>query len=240
MLPVADVGGACHGFSRQMNLAQKGWNAMAACEGHSTFAELLTSVESLVDQIKVLVTAVDDLRYEIEWQARNQTAAREDSPWAPVHSDAREDRSSVHSSCEPDAVANDLSAELSAAARLHAYEASLAEGPRGVWLDEWSERDDFEMPIGRIISVDAQMWSDALDIRPVHVVGDGCCCEDGVGAPYLLAWEAKGEFFLRELTEDESVRLQMLCLQALDESERERENLEREKERAQAKQLGLF
>ncbi len=35
-----------------------------------TFDDLLAAVDSLLDQIKILVAAVDDLRCEVEWQAK--------------------------------------------------------------------------------------------------------------------------------------------------------------------------
>lgn len=213
---------------------------MASHLQHSTFAELLTTVQSLVDQIKVLVTAVDDLRCEVEWQARNQAAARDDSQWTPVQHDAPVEPLSVDSPNDPQESAVADLPELSAAAQLQAYEALLAQGPRGFWRDDMAERDDFELPVGQIIQMDGQMWEDALGIRPAHVVDEGCCCEDGIGAPYLLAWEKEGEYFLRELSEDESVRLQTLCLAAVEEVRSKREDAEREKERCRAKQKGLF
>ena len=83
-------------------------------------------------------------------------------------------------------------------------------------MDEWATDDDVEIPAGRMVAVDADMWSAVLDIRPAHVVGEGCCCEEGVGAPYLLAWRSGDEFLLRELSDEEARKLQELCLACQD------------------------
>ena len=68
------------------------------------------------------------------------------------------------------------------------------------------------MPIGRIVSLDPDLWGSILDFRPAHVIREGCCCEEGEGAPYLLAWRTETEFLLRELTDEEARLLQSLCL----------------------------
>ena len=101
---------------------------------------------------------------------------------------------------------------LSAAGRLRAFEEQLSMGMPQPWQDDWTDGDDCELPIGRIVSVGPDLWGSILDIRPAHVVGEGCCCEEGEGAPYLLAWRTESKCVLRELTDEESRSLQSLCL----------------------------
>ena len=50
---------------------------MTAQRSRVTLDEVYVVIGSLIDHIKVLVTAVDDLRCEIEWQARNPVADNE-------------------------------------------------------------------------------------------------------------------------------------------------------------------
>ena len=51
----------------------------------ATFDDLLAAVSSLTDQLQVLVSAVDDLRCEVEWQAKNIVAAQSvPAPTAPL------------------------------------------------------------------------------------------------------------------------------------------------------------
>lgn len=208
---------------------------MTVRRNRATFEELFVTVESLVDQLKVLVSAVDDLRCEIEWQARNQSLARDDSQWivapsaTPADCRPAEAFHSVVSSSVGGTVAQ------SAVEKLVAYEEYLTQGSRGVWLEEWAEHDDFEMPTGRVVPVDAQLWTDVLDIRPAHVVGEGCCCEEGEGGPYLLAWHCGEEFLLRELSDEEARQLQELCLAAQDEQTQQQPSAP-----SAATQLGLF
>ena len=79
---------------------------------------------------------------------------------------------------------------------------------------------DFEIPAGRLVSGGADLWSAVLGIRSADVIGEGCCCEEGVVQPYLLTWRIGDEFILRELTDNEARKLQELCLANRAEEER--------------------
>lgn len=180
---------------------------MASPKKHATFEEIQRAVEALVEEVNVLVTAVDDLRCEVEWQARNQAqAGLLGVPVQPVDVVAALRRSE----------ADGHEQSVSATAALGELEASLRSGPRGEWQDDWADEDDARLPEGQVIAVAADLWDGILQIRHAHVIGEGCCCEEGIGAPYLLAWLGpKGEeCFLRELAEEEAVALQRLCLAA--------------------------
>ena len=141
--------------------------------------DLLAAIESITDKIKVLVSAVDDLRCEIEWQGRN--SSNEDSPTVSASAEADneiEDEGEPAGEITPPDVPDD--SLLSAAGRLRAFERSCSQGARTPWSDEWATGDDFEIPAGRLVSVGADLWSAMLDIRPAHVIGEGCCCEEGI------------------------------------------------------------
>ncbi|HEV2971090.1 MAG TPA: hypothetical protein VGY55_14045 [Pirellulales bacterium] len=199
--------------------------------------DLLAAIESITDEIKVLVSAVDDLRCEIEWQVRNATVAESPTVSALSEVDDRFEEVGESQLSSPPTHAPDDSL-LSAAGRLRAFERACSQGPRTPWSDEWATSDDFEIPAGRLVSVDADLWSAVLDIRPAHVIREGCCCEEGIGAPYLLAWRIGDEFLLRELTDDEARKLQELCL---DTQSEEATGQERQVCRANAEaQIGLF
>ena len=202
-----------------------------------TLDEVLAAIGLLTDQIAVLVSAVDDLRCEIEWQDRN--GMNRDSAEASATAERGVGIDEVGNmpalSTLPESPDDSL---LSAGGRLRAFERACSQGRRSLWLDEWATEDDFEIPAGRMVSVDADLWSAVLDIRPAHVVGEGCCCEEGIGAPYLLAWKSGDEFLLRELTEEQACKLQELCLacQAVETARHDPDDFNLP---AQA-QLGLF
>ena len=187
---------------------------MTTRQERASFDDLLEATGSLLDQVKVLVSAVDDLRCEVEWQAKNIAAAelpeRATASVAPPLAYG----TTVQEEILPPLTGNQVADNslLTASGRLRACERSYCQGLRGRWSDEWAEHDDFEMPVGRVVSVDADTWSSVLDIRPAHVIDEGCCCEEGEGAPFLLAWQCRDEFLLRELTDEEARRLQQLCL----------------------------
>src|SRR6266478_6182533 len=88
--------------------------------------DLLAAIELVTDEIKVLVSAVDDLRCEIEWQARN--GSTDESPLISTLSDTRNDeREELVQSTWPQPVDDSL---LSAAGRLRAFERACSHGPR--------------------------------------------------------------------------------------------------------------
>jgi hypothetical protein len=204
----------------------------------ATYEDVLQAIGSLIDYIKVLVTAVDDLRCEVEWRNHNSTAT--DGPSvlnAPLRlatecgGAGEEDIRSADREIATDSL-------LSATGRLRAYEKLLYRAPRGLWLNEWSEHDDFETPTGRIISVSSDIYESLLDIRPAHVVDDSCCCEAGEAAPYLLVWHTDREFLLRELTDEEAEKLQEFCLAC--QAERANAAIQEARLTPSQSQLGLF
>jgi hypothetical protein len=208
-----------------------------------TLDDLLIAIESVTDQIKVLVSAVDDLRCEVEWQSRNAPSTKDlSAPTVPLVAerlDQRRDEPSEETIYFPAAESHDDSL-LTAAGRLRAYENVLLKAPRGVWLDEWNEAEELdlvELPVGRVFSVCADLWDAFVNIRPSHVVGAGCDCEEGVGAPYLLASQSETEFLVRELGDEEALRLQELCLAAQAEHA---DKVARQTEANVQSQLGLF
>jgi hypothetical protein len=201
-----------------------------------TFDSLLAAIDSVADQIKVLVAALDDVRCEVEWQARNlasnqqsnaavlESAIQPDDEWTDGVGDTAP--ASPHSVEAVDDSVNAVAEQktqspiedrvndslLSAAGRLRAYEDLLFRSRRGMWLDEFVNEDDFEIPESLVFSVDGDLWMTVLDVRPAHVVGEGCCCEEDMGSPFLLAQRTEREFLLRELADEESHQLQELCL----------------------------
>ena len=201
--------------------------------------DLVKITADLIDHVKVLVAAVDDLRCEVEWWARNATdqwtpdgvgAGRSNFAHANAASSAFEGNTESHDEDELSA-ADECNVEavtaapqdadgLSAEARLSALEASLMSGPSGNWPDDSDESEPPELPTGCIVEVDEELWASVIDMRPAHVVRMGCYCEEGIGAPYLLAWEAENGYFLRELTEAEAIALQQACLAAQDEAKK--------------------
>jgi hypothetical protein len=208
---------------------------MTAKRSRVTLDEVYATIGSLVDHIKVLVTAVDDLRCEIEWRARNQGEEAWDSTPSPSLGNPNIAVESPERSAE-----NCVSFEslLTATGRLQAFEKLLYQAPRALWLDEWAEDECWGMPTGRIISVSRDIYESVLDIRPAHVVGDNCCCEPGEGTPFILAWQTEREFLLRELTYDEAQRLQEFCLAC--QAERADAAIQEARLVSDQSQLGLF
>jgi hypothetical protein len=203
--------------------------------------DLVKLTGELIDHVKVLVTAVDDLRCEVEWWARNAADQRCEAESAatcqrcrqPIATlDQEEKLEHLSDATEPAALAKDnpplepsplrTSASETAvddsgrspASRLDALERALITGPSANWPDDWDNDEPPELPTGRIVQVDEELWNDVLECRPAHVVQFGCCCEEGIGAPYLLAWQSEAGFFLRELTDKEALELQRICLDA--------------------------
>jgi len=208
-----------------------------------TLDDLLSAIESVTDQIKVLVSAVDDLRCEVEWQSRNVSSAEYlSTPTAPSVTqclDQTPDHLAEETIYFPATASRDDSL-LTSAGRLRAYENGLRKAPRGVWLDKWSEAEELdvvELPVGRVFSICADMWDAFVNIRPSHVINAGCDCEEGVGSAYLLAWQIENEFLVRELDDEESLRLQELCLAAQAE---QADKIARQAETTVQSQLGLF
>lgn len=211
---------------------------MAKSNRRASVEDLVKITSDLIDQVKVLVAAVDDLRCEVEWWARNaadswqtphtglQQSGGRGSGIAEAETDDDEVRDEVQlpaaSECndeEPPAMPlGEHAISLSAKDRLSAFESSLKSGPPGAWPDDADESEPPELPTGCIVEVDEELWVSVIDMRPAHVVHMGCCCEEGIGAPYLLAWEAENGYFLRELTEAEAIALQQACLAAQDEA----------------------
>lgn len=190
---------------------------MTAHRPGATINDLLFAIEAVTEQIKVLVSAVDDLRCEVEWQSRNianaqylpaQGSAAQEQHWLP------DPTRMMAYSAEAGVTDNSL---LSALGRLRSYEKVLLQAPRGLWLDQWDEIDEvdaLELPVGRVFSISADMWDAILSMRPVHVVSEGCDCEEDTGAPFLLAWRTETEYLIRELSDEEAHRIQELCLTA--------------------------
>lgn len=213
---------------------------MARNNRRTSVEDLVKITSELIDHVKVLVAAVDDLRCEVECWARNaadrsrecgdasacrcsQPAAWQGGP--PEVSDAtrfdsadrrRIDTFDDAARCDPSECASPSAVEVrpSAAEQLAVMERCLMAGPPSDWPHHGEQDEPPELPTGRIVQVDEELWAWVLDLRPAHVVRMGCCCEEGIGAPYLLAWEADGECFLRELTEREALDLQQACLAA--------------------------
>ncbi len=213
---------------------------MTRSQRRASVDDLSRRVGDLVDQLKVLVAAVDDLRCEVEWWSRN---AADESPWqgtpGPQHvseptatDDSPDKETSAGCPADGDAdvadardnsatAATDVATEdastaanASAGENLAALERSLTSSECGPWPDACDDSECPEFPVGNVIGVDEDMWLAVLELRPAHVVGQGCCCEEGIGAPYLLAWCHEDGCFLRELGEEEAVELQRACLAA--------------------------
>jgi len=187
--------------------------------------ELAKIASDLIDQVKVLVSAVDDLRCEVEWWSRN--AADERQNCAPASDNICERRvietpsqtvGEVPEPCNPapasrpDIVSDSSATEVTMNEDLGIVESRLMSGPAGEWPTDWDEDEPPELPTGCVIQVDEDLWVSVLDVRPAHLVAQGCWCEAGTAAPYLMAWQTDDRFFLRELTEGESIELQQACL----------------------------
>jgi hypothetical protein len=188
---------------------------MTSPQRRATLDDLLSAIEAVTDQIKVLVSAVDDLRCEVEWQSRNRQS--EDWASAAASSSQAEPLDAPNQPIGKSAIAgDDDNSLLSAAGRLQAYEKLLCRAPRGLWLDQWNEAEELDMleiPVGRVFSVSSDMWQAIVDVRPAHVIDTGCDCEPEMGQPYLMAWRTESECLLRELDDEEARRLQELCLE---------------------------
>lgn len=219
---------------------------MARRNRRASVDDLAKMTADLTANVQVLVAAVDDLRCEVEWWSRNAvdarlaSEARDEKPQgsfspAPCFEHAADgwDRVAEELPTRPEAalrappaVPNNVpptpcssDSPTSASQRLTELERDLACGPKGKWPGDWDEEDEPpELPVGQIILVEEAIWSWALDLRPAHVVDMGCCCQEGIGAPYLLAWQNEHGCFLRELSDDESYALQEACLAAQRES----------------------
>lgn len=195
----------------------------------SSVDELAKLASDLVDQVKVLVTAVDDLRCEVEWWSRNAA----DERWQAQQNSSY--RSNEESPCDlpesnftpPDSAdAQEVAVnptELIAATpavvgapreSLEDQERRLMQGPIAELPTEWDEDEPPELATGCIIEVDQEIWNWFVEYRPAHVVNGGCCCEAGFASPYLLAWQTEEGNFVRELTDGEAVELQQACLTA--------------------------
>jgi hypothetical protein len=208
----------------------------------SSLDELVRVVSDLIDHVKVLVTAVDDLRCEVEWWARN-LVDHSNRPGSVSHTwsstqattasgqrgDETDDESALadeepnHSPKPPSletvvkspvAGQADDDGQLSGVDRLSRLERKLTIAPRGAWPSDWDDEEPPELPTDRVVCVAEEIWSAVLDFRPAHVVGMGCDCEPGAGAPYLFAWQDAEGLYLRELTHQEAVELQQACLAA--------------------------
>ena len=208
--------------------------------------DLAGLISDVTDQIKVLVSAVDDLRCEVEWWARNTIDQRDsqhnirtdldDESAPPYRAAGQPQERAADAAAEQGAESSTFdSQERATEMRLALVERRLAAGRRGKWLDEWDAEDAPELPVGKVIPVEEVLWGAILDFRPAHVVGRGCCCEDGIGAPYLLAWQNEEGCFLRELSDEESYELQRACLDAQAEAEARQTAL-----RIEETQLGLW
>jgi len=180
-------------------------------------------VHELIDQLKVLVVAVDDLRCEVEWWSRNGGEA----PWqvaAPPPSARQPSEMSIvpqEAAPELPAIATECNPPLSCSAAIdqrRRLEQSLMNGPKGAWLDPWPGEDAPDLPSGRVIAVDEELWLAVLELRPAHIVGADDC-EDDIGAPYLLAWQDDNGCYLRELDDEEAFQLQRLCLASRSQDE---------------------
>jgi len=186
-------------------------------------------VQELIDQLKVLVVAVDDLRCDVEGWSRNggeaplqiaaqRPSALQSSELSIALQEAAPELTAMATDCNP------LPSSSSAADRLHRLEKSLMSGPQGAWLDPWPGEDAPDLPSGRVIAVDEELWLAVLELRPAHIVGadDDDCeddCEDDIGAPYLLAWQDDNGCYLRELDDEEALQLQRLCLESRNKDE---------------------
>lgn len=178
--------------------------------------DLSKLVADLTEQVKVLVTVVDDLRCEIEWCARNHgdLPPASDATSFPQQCISRRSVSELSGPTARHPEWKGSEAAESAMERLAAMERELTQGEPAKWQVEWDEGDAPELPTARIIEVGPKLWNSMLDLRPAHVVSLGCCCEAGIGAPYLLAWRVEDVCFLRELTDEEALALQRTCLDA--------------------------
>lgn len=187
--------------------------------------ELEKAVHELIDQLKVLVVTVDDLRCEVEWWSRNGGEASLQIAAPPPRSLQPSEMSIVQQEAAPEltAMATKFNPPQSCSAaidQLRRLEESLMSGPRGAWLDPWPGVDAPDLPSGRVIAVDEALWLAVLELRPAHIVGaDDDDCEHDIGAPYLLAWQDDNGCYLRELDDEEAFQLQRLCLESRSQDE---------------------
>jgi hypothetical protein len=176
-------------------------------------------VHELIEQLKILVVAVDDLRCEVEWWSRNGGETPFYVAASPPSTAPSTKVRAAHQEPVPAVAASAASREpspssLSAVELLRRLEESLMNGPTGAWLDPWPGEDAPDLPCGFVIEVDEDLWCAVLDFRPAHIVGaSDDACEHDIGAPYLLAWRNEQGCYLRELSDEESLQLQRLCLE---------------------------
>ncbi len=172
-----------------------------------TVDDVLATAVELIEHVRVLVSAVDDLRCEIEWWTRNSV---HDDPPCPARLDREvsdaldvadedevEDRgdepAGESSPIGPNSAAGEqrevnLPPALTARGYLREQERRLVAAPVVPWSDAWATDELLDLPMGKAIAVDEALWSSVLELRPAHVVGlQDCACEEGEGAPYLLA-----------------------------------------------------
>jgi len=184
------------------------------------FHDLLEMIGALKQDVAALTAAVDDLRYEIEeWQ---RLADQERGTQDATETTQKEFEASSSSDIQPIDRSGDAGtvAGTRAQERLRQLERRLTSGRVTDWSSEWDGVDAPDLPTGTLVRVDQILWSSVLDLRPAHVVEQGCDCEPGVGAPLLLAWHDADGWFLRELSSEEALALQEACLAA--QSERAR------------------
>jgi len=174
--------------------------------------ELARLVEELLEHLQTLVAAVDDLRQEVEWWARN----------ASVEATCR-----LAGVSRPDNQPAQVAPEASVAARerprsareaLAMYERTFQTRLATYWSGAQEFVDAAELPLGKVLRVELAWWYAVLADRPAHMVGGECDCELGEGAPFLLAWRHTSGAFLLELADDEARELQRLCLAAQEEA----------------------
>jgi hypothetical protein len=173
--------------------------------------DLAGLVSEFIDQIKILVSAVDDLRCEVEWSARNAAYLATPTEPCPAPDGGAQFNGG---GCQPllEEEPSRTIGEIGSTERLRSFERKLMTAPVAIWRERMEQDDPPELPTGRIIKVDEDLWLSFVDSRPSHVVERGCDCEGGIGAPFLFAWDNNEGFFLRELTDAESLELQRLCL----------------------------
>lgn len=182
--------------------------------------ELEKVVHELIDQLKVLVVAVDDLRCEVEWWSRNggEASLQFAAPLPRAMQPSELSIAPQEAAPELHPIATECKRPLSSSAnidQLRRLEKSLMSGPQGAWLDPWPGEDAPDLPSGRVIALDEALWLAVLEFRPAHIVGaSDDDCEDDIGAPYLLAWQDDNGCYLRELDDEEAFQLQRLCLES--------------------------
>jgi hypothetical protein len=172
-----------------------------------TVDDLAQLIEELMGHLQVLVAAVDDLRSEVEWWARNASVEA-------TQRLAEASRLAVRRSDESPFTRDVTTAIESAAQALAQFERSLMATDASDWPCGDAPCDAPALPLGEVLQVDALYWEAVLAERPAHVVGGDCECEPDFGGPLLFAWrDARGAYLL-ELSEADARELQRRCLAA--------------------------